>query len=97
MVENQPLNHNPTPDRLELSRNVLGCKEELVWIINHFVEAGPSRKTLPVLIPHSRSSREREARGAVKGIPNFGIGTRRHEGAHAESTTILHLMGVSNT
>lgn len=41
---------NFNPDGLgscsECSWNVVGCNEELVWTMNHVVEAGPGRKTL---------------------------------------------------
>ena len=38
-------NHNRPGNFPELSRNEdRRCIEELVWIVNHFVQVGPSRK-----------------------------------------------------
>lgn len=46
---------NPNPDCVG-NFSERKCNEELVWMINRFVETGPSRKTLPifqVVIAHS--------------------------------------------
>ena len=38
------------PTAWKNSRNVLGCNEAFVWTVNHFVEAGPSRKQYRLLL-----------------------------------------------